>query len=95
MEPMESDSAKVKGEKLENEQNLGDAIGRDEVGDCSFEAVTAIPLAEVACLEACTEEKERSQMVIFGVVKGDLAGPRAGFMMLQLPEGFCFLDAAV
>ncbi|KAL6962867.1 hypothetical protein U1Q18_037829 [Sarracenia purpurea var. burkii] len=47
MEPMESDSAKVKGEKLENEQILGDAIGRDEVGDCSFEAVTAIPLAEV------------------------------------------------
>ncbi|KAL6966929.1 hypothetical protein U1Q18_032724 [Sarracenia purpurea var. burkii] len=47
MEPMESDSAKVKGEKLENEQNLGDAIGGDEVGDCSFEAVTAIPLAEV------------------------------------------------
>ncbi|KAL6958365.1 hypothetical protein U1Q18_040302 [Sarracenia purpurea var. burkii] len=47
MEPMESDSTKVKGEKLENEQNLGDAIGGDEVGDCSFEAVTAIPLAEV------------------------------------------------
>ncbi|KAL6955384.1 hypothetical protein U1Q18_036454, partial [Sarracenia purpurea var. burkii] len=82
---------------------LGESGGVDRnEGDDDYDKEEEVDMADLlvksaaveACLEACTEEKERSQMVIFGVVKGDLAGPRAGFMMLQLPEGFCFLDAA-
>ncbi|KAL6984501.1 hypothetical protein U1Q18_017879, partial [Sarracenia purpurea var. burkii] len=77
MEPIESDSSKVKGKKSENEQDLGDAEGRDEVGDCSFEAEAAIPLAEaVGEGSDCDENDEEASEI--GDSKETVDEPESG-----------------